>query len=320
MYEFPRNHRNFVRFNAQGRLICTAGFGNLAGDMDFFDRQTFKNVSTVHAPNSSVAEWSPCGRYILTATCTPRLRVDNGYRIWHYTGVVVGRQEVSELYTVSWRPRPVETWPDRRALTPPPPTCKGQIGGGETTEGVEKKEDKPVAAKPAGRYVPPAARARGATSDIKTELPGLAGLEQRLQSGAGMPGSNGTRAVPGTAAYAQQNARKKPVQPYVPQGMIPVAHPVPVSGMPMAYMEMPDMDPERQKRLRTVQKKLREIEELKMRIATGHALELTQVWLVEGKLTFFRFAKWKEKVSFCKKCTTSFKVSAAWACRALKYI
>lgn len=26
------------------------------------------------------AEWSPCGRYLMTATVAPRLRVDNGFQ------------------------------------------------------------------------------------------------------------------------------------------------------------------------------------------------------------------------------------------------
>ena len=32
------------------------------------------------------AEWSPNGRYLLTATTAPRLNVDNGYKLWRYNG------------------------------------------------------------------------------------------------------------------------------------------------------------------------------------------------------------------------------------------
>ena len=32
------------------------------------------------------ASWSPCGRYILTSTTAPRLRVDNNVRVFTYYG------------------------------------------------------------------------------------------------------------------------------------------------------------------------------------------------------------------------------------------
>ena len=39
--------------------------------------------------NTSVCEWSPCGRYILTATTSPRLRVDNGCKARHASDKLV---------------------------------------------------------------------------------------------------------------------------------------------------------------------------------------------------------------------------------------
>lgn len=37
--------------------------------------------------NPSVkAAWSPCGRYLMTATTAPRLRVDNNVRVFDYVG------------------------------------------------------------------------------------------------------------------------------------------------------------------------------------------------------------------------------------------
>ena len=32
-------HRNTIRFNGFGSLVCLAGFGNLAGGVDFFGRE-----------------------------------------------------------------------------------------------------------------------------------------------------------------------------------------------------------------------------------------------------------------------------------------
>lgn len=59
--------RNFINFQPQGRLFLLAGFGNLSGSVDVWDRKTMKKVAQISAPNASACEWSPCGQYILSA-------------------------------------------------------------------------------------------------------------------------------------------------------------------------------------------------------------------------------------------------------------
>jgi translation initiation factor 2A len=100
LHDFGTNPRNFVEFNPQGRLICIAGFGNLAGSVDIWDRKTLKKTATIEAPNSSHCEWSPDGRSLLCATLSPRLRVDNGVRIYHHSGTLLHVDNIEELYQV----------------------------------------------------------------------------------------------------------------------------------------------------------------------------------------------------------------------------
>jgi len=105
------NPRNFLSYNPQGRLLCVAGFGNLAGQIDIYDRQTLKKVVTFEAPNTVHCEWSPDGRFLMCATLSPRLRVDNGIKVYHFTGSLMHVQEILELYQVrprSHRRRPLE--------------------------------------------------------------------------------------------------------------------------------------------------------------------------------------------------------------------
>ena len=59
-------------------LLCLAGFGNLQGNMEFWDTRNRKLINQVKAADSTFFEWSPDGEHILTATCSPRLRVGNG--------------------------------------------------------------------------------------------------------------------------------------------------------------------------------------------------------------------------------------------------
>lgn len=58
--------RNFLSFQPQSNLFLVAGFGNLSGAIDIWDRKTMKKVSEIRAPNASTCEWSPCGTYIMS--------------------------------------------------------------------------------------------------------------------------------------------------------------------------------------------------------------------------------------------------------------
>ena len=99
-FDFGSLPRNFISFNHQGRLLAIAGFGNLAGKIDVFDRRTLQKVCAIDAPNTSWCEWSADGKFLLTATLSPRLRVDNGIKIWHCTGALMHLHNVEELYQV----------------------------------------------------------------------------------------------------------------------------------------------------------------------------------------------------------------------------
>ena len=77
LHDFGSSLTNYISFNPQGRLILLAGFGNLAGKVDLFDGHSLTRMCTIDAPNTSWCEWSPDGRFLLTAMLSPRLRVDN---------------------------------------------------------------------------------------------------------------------------------------------------------------------------------------------------------------------------------------------------
>ena len=106
--EFPAYPHNFISFNPQGRLVALAGFGNLQGKVDVYDRRLMdvqsgglRRIGGMEAGNTTHFEWSPDGRLILTAILSPRLRVDNCVRLWHCTGSLLEVRLVDELYQVS---------------------------------------------------------------------------------------------------------------------------------------------------------------------------------------------------------------------------
>jgi len=145
LHEFGSAPRNFVQFNPHGRFICIAGFGNLSGTMDIWDRKKLKKVTSIEASGSTYCDWSPDGRYILTSTLSPRLRVDNGLKLWHYSGTLVYESKINELYQTAWKPSPSEFWPEKSAQSPPPKAF------------ITDQPSKPPV-KSAGAYRPPQAR------------------------------------------------------------------------------------------------------------------------------------------------------------------
>jgi translation initiation factor 2A len=167
LHDFGSSPHNFISFNPQGRLVALAGFGNLAGKIDIFDRRTLTKICTIDAPNTSYCEWSPCGRFLLTATLSPRLRVDNGMKVWHCTGGLMHVQLVEELYQASWRPTPLDQAPQP-----------------STSVLTAALTAKPVTSKPAGAYRPPGARGLATPAIFKREdedLPLRGGAMLRLE-------------------------------------------------------------------------------------------------------------------------------------------
>lgn len=182
LYDFGSSPINTISFNPQGRLILLAGFGNLAGKTDIIDRRSLTKICTIDAPNTSYCSWSPCGRFLLTAVLSPRLRVDNGIKVWHCSGPLVHVQPIDELYQAGWRPTPVDqvpAFPQTIPQAPPPSESVSNVG----TNG------KPASAKPAGAYRPPGARGLATPAIFKREDEG--GTPVRGGTGNGN-GTNGT--------------------------------------------------------------------------------------------------------------------------------
>ena len=58
-------------------------------------------IGRMEAGKTAHFEWSADGRLILTAILSPRLRVDNGVRLWHCAGTLLEVRLIDELYQVS---------------------------------------------------------------------------------------------------------------------------------------------------------------------------------------------------------------------------
>ncbi|KAI5806122.1 eukaryotic translation initiation factor eIF2A-domain-containing protein [Geopyxis carbonaria] len=201
VHQLPSGPRNTIVFSPHARFVLVAGFGNLQGEIDVYDRQAgMRKLTTINSSNPSICEWSPDGRHILTATTSPRLRVDNGVMIWHYTGELMYKLDMEELYHVTWRPQPVSAFP----LPNPLPAAPAPH------ESAKSHVSTATPKKAAGAYRPPHARGSETPLHFKREDEG--GASHIYANGGGPPrggmngfgrggrlGGGGERLVPGAA-------------------------------------------------------------------------------------------------------------------------
>jgi translation initiation factor 2A len=189
MHTFALGPRNSIIFSPSGRFVLVAGFGNLAGSIDVYDlEKDFAKVTTIESGNPSVCQWSPDSRFIMTATTSPRLRVDNGVRLYHVGGAISYVQDMTELYNIVWRPTPTATTGDPLHPVPAPHASAAQYLGTIKTP-----------SKPAGAYRPPGARGTMTPIHFKREDEG--GAAHSVGNGTPQVGPNGfgrpRRQVPG---------------------------------------------------------------------------------------------------------------------------
>ena len=169
--------------------------------MDIYDMEKdHQKICTIEASNASVCEWSPDGKHILTATTSPRLRVDNGVRIWHVGGGLMYNEDLQELYHVTWRPQSTTTHPLENPLHPMPTPHASALAYLSTVK---------TPSKPAGAYRPPGARGQVTPLAFKREDEGGAAYVSNGSLSLGL-GTNGfgkprKREVPGAETIADDS-------------------------------------------------------------------------------------------------------------------
>eukprot|EP00557_Chaetoceros_sp_GSL56_P008164 CAMPEP_0176496930 /NCGR_PEP_ID=MMETSP0200_2-20121128/11451_1 /TAXON_ID=947934 /ORGANISM="Chaetoceros sp., Strain GSL56" /LENGTH=657 /DNA_ID=CAMNT_0017894905 /DNA_START=33 /DNA_END=2003 /DNA_ORIENTATION=+ len=187
IFLFGNGHRNTISWSDHGRFLTLGGFGNLAGGMDFYDRNKLKKIPQYDprtgadlGANGNTASctvgygWSPSSRYFLVSTTTPRMNVDNGVKLYKYNGLEIRDKAIvswdnakfapDRLLAAEFVPARPGAYPDR-PQSPPPKRIDGEAANEKDVSGSDVVVATPpvVAAyvPPVGRYVPPGARNGG---------------------------------------------------------------------------------------------------------------------------------------------------------------
>jgi uncharacterized protein with WD repeat len=114
--------RNTLYYDPKGRILCAGGFGSLNGNMDFWDlsSENIVKISSTNAFSSSYHEWCPDGYHFLTGVVAPRMRQDNGIKIFNYHGELIYKEDIPELFSVHWRQHSPEFYPVGNLIPPNP--------------------------------------------------------------------------------------------------------------------------------------------------------------------------------------------------------
>lgn len=258
LFDFGTGPRNTCVFNAHGNILLVAGFGNLRGSMEFWDVRKKTLIASSSAADSTLHEWAPDGVHLLTATTSPRLRVGNGYKIWHYDGTCVYQETLKdkEIWDIKWRPARSNTYKEKSIKYP---------------SGAAKA----AAAEPVVKaYRPPMAQGRECAFKLHDDediVPagGHKAADAKLSKNAKKREAKKARkaAEDGTENEVKTNGASSSAPSMVaPQKeQSPLMGPAVLTG-----------DPETDKRIKNLQKKLREIHGLKKAKSEGKKLELNQ--------------------------------------------
>ncbi|GAB5030602.1 eukaryotic translation initiation factor 2a [Nannochloropsis oceanica] len=286
IFEFGQAHRNTVSFSPHGRFVVLAGFGNLAGEMDFWDRNKQKLMGRNTSHCSVGYGWSPCGRYFMTATLAPRMNVDNAVKLFKYDGdgpLHKAGFEDATLFEACFRPAAPGVFPDRPAT----PLRKGRK---ECESGSATATPVTPSPKPKAVYRPPGSTGALAAM-LRAEREAVAGPRKVVNgrsnvSGSGYAALGGSPYIPGLAPLANagsKSALKKKARKEKKKAADAVAKALADAEAERAKEEATAAaalrtaaaeDPV--KRKKALQKKLKQIDELKARAAGGEALNEDQ--------------------------------------------
>ncbi|CAL1532715.1 unnamed protein product [Lymnaea stagnalis] len=254
-FDFGTGPRNFCCFNPQGNILCLAGFGNLAGNLEFWDMKNKKLISKTQASDTTHLEWSPDGQHVLTATTAPRLRVGNGFRIWHYTGMLMLQHFIpdhAELWEAAYQPCPVDH------------IKQFSISSKPVTSEVQQPKVQTAA------YRPPHARNPGASQPALKPL-------QDYEPPSNVKATTAADKAPSKNKKKREARKAKATQEGdVKNGEVTEAASV-LSEEPSAKDFDSTGDPELDKKLRNLHKKVQQIEKLKSQQASGKELEKNQI-------------------------------------------
>lgn len=81
MKEITKSKKNFIKISNDSRLLFLAGFGNLSGEIEIYNLIDYSLVGKTNFFCGVSLNWSFDSKYFIVSVLTPRVRVDNEYKV-----------------------------------------------------------------------------------------------------------------------------------------------------------------------------------------------------------------------------------------------
>ena len=86
IFEFGKRYRNTIRMCPFNNGALIGGFGNLAGEIDFWSLDSSKELGKTKAYCTVSVEWAADGKHVMTAVLHERVKVDNEVKFFRANG------------------------------------------------------------------------------------------------------------------------------------------------------------------------------------------------------------------------------------------
>ena len=94
---------NTIRISPDSRILCLSGFGNLNGDIEIYQLSDYTLIGKTKLYCGVTLNWSQDSKFLIGAVLSPRVRVDNEYKIFTYNGeFIMGEKFNGEIYECDW--------------------------------------------------------------------------------------------------------------------------------------------------------------------------------------------------------------------------
>ncbi|XP_012279013.1 eukaryotic translation initiation factor 2A isoform X2 [Orussus abietinus] len=262
VFEFGASPRNSIYYNPHGNILILAGFGSLSGNVELWDVNNRKLIAKTEAPDTTLLQWSPDGEHFMTATTAPRLRMGNGFKIWHYSGSLLYQRpwnEQEELWEVAWQTYPPNTFAEK------PISYKAVEGIAPSQPQASKEVYRPLSA-------------RGQTITFKLHDDDELGSKP-------MTDSNLSKAALKMKKKRDAKKAKKELEASASQsqlcnttanGQVNSTVAKAQNTITVRDIEFTD-DPEKNKKIKKIKSKLDQIAKLKEQLSSGKQLEINQL-------------------------------------------
>lgn len=106
MKTLEKKSANHLFWSPNGQFIVLAGLRSMNGVLEFVDTQDMTVMTQTEHFMATDVEWDPTGRYVVSAVSWWGHKVDNGYWLWNFQGVLQHKQPLEKFCQLQWRPRP----------------------------------------------------------------------------------------------------------------------------------------------------------------------------------------------------------------------